>query len=222
MEEVYHSKIEKEFAEYLIEIGYPSDSIVYEPAILSSDYNRSYTPDFLIVDPIKGEGLALIEIKAARLKDAQKTFEQLLAYRNVVGSNVPVFLVIPSESNGSKCAFDLYTFDENKGLITSDISLFPSFRALTAEQSAKIKSDIRSKKIKATELFQNVSWLLAFILAVIVTADFILAQYNIVLLTTERMALIGASVALIVIPFAQRFKGLGIEWERATKQDKSS
>jgi hypothetical protein len=33
------------------------------------------------------------------------------------------------------------------------------------------------------------------------------------LLTTEIMALLGAAVALIVIPFAQKFKGLGIEWE---------
>ncbi|MCM8490992.1 hypothetical protein M7959_07750, partial [Enterobacter hormaechei subsp. xiangfangensis] len=27
-------------------------------------------------------------------------------------------------------------------------------------------------------------------------------------------ALLGACVALIVIPFAQKFKGLGIEWEK--------
>ena len=56
----------------------------------------------------------------------------------------------------------------------------------------------------------------------VVIADFVCAQYEIELLTTERMALLGACVALVVIPFAQKFKGLGIEWEKAKRDEDRS
>lgn len=59
------------------------------------------------------------------------------------------------------------------------------------------------------DIFQRVTWSLAVALLLIVIADI---RFN--FLTTERMALLGACVALIVIPFAQKFKGLGIEWEK--------
>lgn len=49
MDKDYHSKIEKEFAGYLVTIGYPKDSIVYEPAFLAVDGRKKYRPDFLIL-----------------------------------------------------------------------------------------------------------------------------------------------------------------------------
>jgi hypothetical protein len=45
------------------------------------------------------------------------------------------------------------------------------------------------------------------------------SRRDIVILNTERMAILGACVALIIIPFAQKFKGLGIEFEKATQSD---
>lgn len=221
MHKEYYSKIEKEFAEYLVTIGYPKDSIVYEPAFLAADGRRQYRPDFLIVDPIKKERLAIIEIKGSSQLNAESTYKQLKAYSKSVGEdNIPVFLVTPS--NNQIFPFDLYIFDINGGLIPTDFALFPTFPALTAEDAAERKSGLRTEKVDAVESFQKVSWLLAFIVFAIVVADFICAQNEIVLLTTERMALIGAVVALIVIPFSQKFKGLGIEWEKTTKGDPGS
>ncbi len=223
MEQKYHSKLEKNFSEYLITIGYPKDSIVYEPAFLSGDINRTYRPDFLIVDPIKKERLAIIEIKGNLSKNAQKTYQQLQAYSKAIGSdNIPLFLVTPSTSDSTMFPFDLHVFNEEGGLIESDFSLFPTFLALTAEESAERKSELRNKKSKATELYQYVSWILAALLFVVVVADFIFARHNIVLLTTERAALLGACVALVIIPFAQKFKGFGIEWEKAEKNSQDS
>jgi len=221
MEKEYHLKIDKEFAEYLVAIGYPRDSIVYEPAFFASDDRNQYRPDFLIIDPVKKERLAIIEIKGTGQLNAESTYRQLRAYSKSVGEdNIPVFLVTPSKNDMHP--FDLYIFDVDGGLVPTDFALFPTFRALTAEDTAERKSGLRTEKVQAVESFQKVSWILAFIVLAIVVADFICAQNEIVLLTAERMALLGAAVALVIIPFSQRFKGLGIEWEKATKNDTES
>ncbi|MDO6671614.1 hypothetical protein [Cobetia amphilecti] len=221
MQKEYHSQIEKEFAEYLVTLGYPRDSILYEPAFLAANGRSQYRPDFLIVDPVKNERLAIIEIKGSVQISDDRKYNQLKAYsKSVSEDNIPFYLVTPS--NDSVSPFDLYIFDSDGGLIPTDFALFPTFRALTAEDAADRKSGLRTEKVDAVESFQKVSWFLAFIVFSIVVADFFCVQNEIVLLTTERMALIGAVVALIVFPFAQKFKGLGIEWEKATKDDHGS
>ena len=221
MDKDYHSNIEKKFSEYLVSIGYPKDSIVYEPAFLATDGRKKYRPDFLIIDPVKNERLAIIEIKAANQINSITTYEQLSAYSKAVGNDkIPVFLVTPSQDQ--IFPFNLYIFNIDGGLIPTDLALFPTFPALTAEDTAERKDELRTKKIQTTETFQAVSWLLAGILFFIIIVDFICAQFSVILITTERMALLGAVVALIIIPYAQKFKGLGIEWEKATKNDQSS
>ncbi|WP_444904236.1 type I restriction enzyme HsdR N-terminal domain-containing protein [Microbulbifer sp. CnH-101-E] len=223
MEEKYHSKLEKSFAEYLVTLGYPKDSIVYEPAFLATDGKRAYRPDFAIVDPVKKERLAIIEIKGRHLKDTENTYRQLTAYSKAIEKErIPLFLVTESDSQQSLFPFDLYVFSEEGALIKSDFALFPTFPALTADESAERKIGIRKEKTETIESFQTVSWSLAGVLLSVVVADFIFAQYDMELLTMERMALLGACVALVVIPFAQKFKGLGIEWEKAkNEQDRS-
>jgi hypothetical protein len=223
MDHISDSKIEKELSEYLVTIGYPKDSIVYEPAFPSKDGRRVYRPDFLIIDPITKERLALIEVKGLDRIDSKSTYRQLLTYREAIGSDtIPLFMVTPSGSNNSMFPFDLYVFGENGELIKSDFALFPTFPALSAEEVAERKSELREKKSKVTESFEFVSRGLAGLLVALVVIDFILVQFEITLLTTERMALLGASVALVVIPYAQKFKGLGIEWEKANKNNTNS
>lgn len=223
MVHISDSKIERELSEYLIKIGYPKDSIVYEPAFPSKDGRRVYRPDFLIIDPITKERLALIEVKGLDRIDSESTYRQLLTYREAIGSDtIPLFMVTPSSSNDAIFPFDLYVFGENGDLIKSDFALFPTFPALSAEEVAERKSELREKKSEVTKSFEFVSRSLAGLLVAIVVSDFILAQCEITLLTTERMALLGASVALVVIPYAQKFKGLGIEWEKANKNDTKS
>ncbi|MBV5343719.1 hypothetical protein JZU68_09010, partial [bacterium] len=97
------------------------------------------------------------------LKNAESTYQQLVAYRNAIGdTQIPVFLVTPSESENVELPFDLHVFDNDGRLIKSDFSLFPTFPALTAEDAAERKSVLRSKKSRITSSFQNVSWSLAF------------------------------------------------------------
>ncbi len=223
MVHISDSKIEKELSEYLITIGYPKDSIVYEPAFPSRDGRRIYRPDFLIIDPVTKERLALIEVKGLDRVDSEGTYRQLLTYREAIGSDtIPLFMVTPSSSKSTMFPFDLYVFGEQGELIKSDFALFPTFSALSAEEVAERKSELREKKSAVTKSFEFVSRSLAGLLILVVIVDFILAQFNITLLTTERMALLSASVALVVIPYAQKFKGLGIEWEKANKNESKS
>lgn len=223
MEDRYHSELEKKFAEYLVALGYPKDSIIYEPSFVASDGKRTYRPDFAIIDPVKKERLAIIEIKERHLKDTESTYRQLVAYSKAIDKkHIPLFMVTESESPEGCFPFDLYVFGEEGELIQSDFALFPTFPALTAEESAERKTGIRKQKTETIERFQKVSWSLAILLLSVVIADFVCAQYEIELLTTERMALLGACVALVVIPFAQKFKGLGIEWEKAKRDENRS
>lgn len=205
----YHSEAEKKFSEHLLSLGYTKDSILYEPAFFANDGSRTYRPDFAIIDPEKKEYLAIIEIKADRLINNEEVLNQLKKYRHAIGNKkIPLFLVAVSSIPNNPLPFALYSLSEAGDLVKSDFNLFPTFRALTAEESAVRKNDIRQKKTETMDTFQRVSWFLAAVLFLIVIADI---KFH--FLTTERMALLGASVALIVIPFAQKFKGLGIEWE---------
>lgn len=210
-----HSVAEKKFSEHLLSLGYSKDSILYEPAFFSNDGSRTYRPDFAIIDPQKKEYLAIIEIKSDRLTNSEKTLNQLKKYRQAIGNEkIPLFLVTVSSSPNSSSPFALYSLSDSGELIESDFNFFPTFLALTAEESAIKKNDIRQKKTEAMVSFQTTSWILATFLLFIVIMDII---FN--FLTTERLTLLGASVALIVIPFAQKFKGLGIEWEKAKSND---
>ncbi|EOC1344946.1 hypothetical protein ACI09M_004401, partial [Cronobacter dublinensis] len=183
---------------------------LYEPAFFSSDGKNTYRPDFAIIDPEKKEYLAIIEIKPDRLAHSEKSLNQLKRYKQAIGNEkIPLFLVTVSSQSDSSLPFSLYSISDSGDLVKSDFNLFPTFRALTAEESAVRKNDIRQKKSETMDTFQRISWSLAVALLLIVIADI---RYN--FLTTERMALLGACVALIIIPFAQKFKGLGIEWEK--------
>lgn len=217
MESSYHSKIERAFAEYLITIGYPKDSIIYEPAFLTKDGKR-WRPDFLIIDPAKNERLAIIEIKSNITPNQKGIQNQLRAYSKSIGNDkIPVFLITPASDEASQYPFDFYIFNNDGELAKSELSLFPTFAALSAEETAERKNELRTQKTETTEKFKYVCWILSFPLLMIVIADFIASHHDIVIINTERMAILGACVALIIIPFAQKFKGLGIEFEKATQ-----
>ncbi|WP_115667534.1 type I restriction enzyme HsdR N-terminal domain-containing protein [Klebsiella pneumoniae] len=212
MDNNYHSEAENKFSEYLLSLGYTKDSILYEPAFFSNDGKNTHRPDFAIIDPEKKEYLAIIEIKSDRFAHSEKTLNQLKKYKQAIGigiGKIPLFLVTVSSRSNNQLPFSLYSVSDSGDLVESDFNLFPTFRALAAEQSAVRKNDIRQKKSETMDMFQQVTWSLAAALLLIVIADI---RFN--FLTTERMALLGACVALIVIPFAQKFKGLGIEWEK--------
>jgi hypothetical protein len=221
-EREFHSVLESEFAAFLKDRGYPDGSLIYEPR-LKGPQGKLYRPDFLIVDPIRNERLAIVEVKG-RLNDrVQYVQEQLEHYKKAAGdSTLPAFLVTPSDAPNSQYPFQLYIFDDQNQLEKVDFMLFPAFSALSSNHIAEQKQDIREEKEKATNSFQIISHITAFILVALFIADFVCSLKGITVITAERLTLLGGAVALIVIPFAQKFKGLGIEWERAQDKSKGS
>ena len=214
----FHSRLEWEFADLLRQKGYPQNSIIFEPALRADGHEEVYRPDFLIIDPHKNERLAVVEVKGS-LHNIKRTRNQLRAYARAIGNEkIPIFLVSPSNEEQAAFPFQLHIFDDEENLRSVDFSFFPTFEALSAEETAERKSDIRNRRLETSNYFQRVSWSLAVFLLSLAAADFVCAQFGIILVTPERMALVGGAVALVVIPFAQKFKGLGIEWEKATRE----
>jgi hypothetical protein len=217
-----NSKFEADFAAFLKDHGYPENSIYYEPAIRATE-SRFYDPDFLIVDPNNGERLAIIEVKSRITGSFHELKNQIDGYKKSLGDiGLPAFVVAPSDTPIAGQPFDLFVFDKSGELEKVDFRLFPNFYALSTNKTAEKKKEIKAEKDAVAGSFEKLSWCLAAILVVIIVADFICSQYDMTLVTTERLTLLGGAFALLIIPFAQKFKGLGIEWERATsKKDKS-
>lgn len=221
-EKEFHSKIEGDFVSFLKKNGYPDGSLVYEPAIRSAD-GGVCRPDFLVIDPANKETLAVIEVKGQITNKIKDIKAQLDRYKAALGDiSLPAFVVTPSDAYVAEYPFDLFALNKNDELEKVDFRLFPNFEALSTSKATEKKKEIKAEKEAVTGAFEKLSWLLAAVLVVIMVSDFVCAQYDITLVTTERLALLGGAVALAMIPFAQKFKGLGIEWERATgKKEKS-
>ncbi|MFJ2334455.1 hypothetical protein [Pseudomonas helleri] len=214
----HEEKFEKEVYETLLKLGYPQDSVLIESPIISKDGSK-LRPDLLIVDPARSERLAVIEIKSSLKFDYVNVVEKLRKYVEAAGNNVPAYLVTPSGVNGGGVKIYLYSFDREAKL--SELSVFPSYVAMKAEAQIERKEDLRNEKANAVDNFKIACWSMALVVLLIVIADVFLSLHGFALLTTERMALLGAVVALIAIPYAQKFKGLGMEWERVVKDDKT-
>ncbi len=213
----YDRKLEKLFFEYLVSIGFPKESIAYQPAIQPVRHMQCYRPSFALIDPKTNEYLAIVEVKEAKIHEEGPggfIYENMIDYQKALGANsIPVFIV-STDFNGSS-PFLLHSFDEQGRISVIDHALFPTFEALTVQEQADRKADLRVRRDSAGEKFTAVCWSVSLILFMLVVGDFyVKIKYDLDMLSAERISLIGAALALIVIPFAQKFKGLGIEWEK--------
>lgn len=214
------SAVEHEFFNYLINLGFSQASVIYEPAFQPIGDGRKYRPDFALVDPNTKEPLAIIEIKG---RSDQKTLslaiQQVQKYvATLRDKTVRGYVVTLDQSSGD---FNFYIPDEDGIPKQVPSSSFLKLDYLSMARMAERKEMLAEEKQETTDKFHVVCIYTAAGALLISVADFICSRYGITLLTTERMALVGASIALLVIPYLQKFKGLGIEIDRASKQEKS-
>jgi len=213
----FDSEIEAEFVTFLQAKGYPKDSIVFEPTLLAAvDESRIYRPDFAIIDLKRQERLAIIEV-SGESQSPQRIADQLAAYQAaLVDKSVEYYLVMPSTNGNRQAAFNLYRLS-GKGKATLDevpLDQFPLYSTLVANKIAARKEYLDHEYDQTIDYFKLTCFFLAAGALLIGIADFILGFYQITLLTAERLAVLGATIALIIIPFAAKFKGFGIEYER--------
>ena len=217
----YDRQLEKEFFDYLLSIGYPKESIIYQPATHPVQSMKCYRPSFALINPENEEYLGIIEIKESRIADGKNIYRNMSDYCKVIAKkSLPVYIVSTSEDEDAP--FILNSFDETGCINAIDHHLFPEFKTLSVKESTDRKSDLRTRSANVSDKFRSVCWLASFILFSLAISDVVFKElYDVTLLTAERLSILGGALALIVIPFAQKFKGLGIEWEKSTAGNKS-
>ena len=189
------SQIEQQFFHYLSELGFPKSSVIYEPVFQPIGDGRRYRPDFALLDPKTNEPLAIIEIKgrndpATLSRATQQVRQYIAALRDKA---VRGFVVTPAQSGGG---FDFYTPGENGEPKQVPSSSFLQFESLSSARIAEKKEMLAEEKKETTDQFLVVCFAAAAFAVSVAAADFVCSCYGITLLTTERMALVGAAIAL--------------------------
>jgi len=212
------SRAEEDLYRHLVGLGYPEASIVYQPGLLPIGTVR-YQPDFALIDPATNDVLAIIELKAGHgLAHIDEVAQHLRDYAAALHRGAAQsFVATPSEHSAG---FDFFTLDE-LGRFKQVPSSFLQFAALRSGRGAVTKEVQAEARARVTDHFAVVCFILAAFAAVVVIADFVCAQFGIIVLTSYRMIMLGAVAALVVAPYLQRFRGLGIEFERHSKRAQS-
>jgi len=206
----YH---EKELINKLIENlkiqGVSEDSIALEWPI-----DNRHRVDLAIIDKILNKPIAIFEIKGRKDKrrdDDAKS--QINRYASLLkDQNIPLFIVFPSQNEDDSLEITRVKQDsDDEGLLefySSD--QIPNMAILKNSARQKTLFDLLKEKENAIKNFQLVCWLMGFCCLIIL----LLNIANIVVLTTERIALIGVVLGLFLLPFASKIKILGFEFER--------
>ena len=198
--------------EYLVlEKAYPKAELQVEAALSTSTDGRRYRADLAVLDSKRSEVIALIEVKRSREHKALRSaISQLLHYRRVLGKQyVPLYLFFPP-LHGSGKRFEIAQVlpdGDTKDIYPDE---FPSYDALVSGDKSSKKAS-RAVAVRATvDTFQITCICLSIVIAVVFGLD----VSGLLQLSTKQLTLAGVSGALLVLPFAAKFKMLGVEFER--------
>jgi hypothetical protein len=168
----------------------------------------------MVIDLDHREPLAVYEVKGESLSEppSPKWVTQLLSYALIKKDrSIPVYLVTPSAEGDGLCFHRFTEKNEFEEVVSATLPAYERLRAVRiAADMARVKRETEQTK----DNFARICCALAVIILLIVMGDFLLDFKDVQLLTANRMILIGVVVALVIIPFAQKFKGFGIEYER--------
>lgn len=199
--------LEKDFEtmilNYLLEKGYPRNSIVLEGKI-----DARMRPDFIIVDVDTGLPLMIIELKMCgiRMRDAVRkmSFETLKRY--YIKNSTPVKTVV-AIFDRDKNLLEFVDFTEavkenNYERLVNNYEL-PAYQTLTL--GAKRKS-IKQKEEKQTKNLNVLKLLCWIILPIICVGLLLLDAFEIYTFSALRLIVIGAGAAIILLPCFKEIK----------------
>lgn len=213
----FDSQVESLFYDFLLKIGYPKEAIVYEPPLSGLKGLRSYIPDFAIYDSNKKEYVALIEVKGEKgILEERKDFYSSIAKEQ----RIPFYLVnLKFDQKGEKEFFISYCRPDGEWCEMPE-SKFPPYSSLTKDKMVVKKNEIFQQQNQFSGDLKNICFKLARVGALIFLFDVLLASLGFTFLTNMRLIVLGVSVVLVVIPFVQKLKGLGFEFESNEKSNK--
>lgn len=182
----------------------------YNPATFRNEWHQDgQIFDLAIIDTQTTELLALFEIKlqSAVIVTSHDLRASLEKYANIATKHdVPLYLVSATEGK-SNFSINLVTPQTRQSElpIIVDISTeqFPSFDELRS----KIISEKRRETLDA---FSKISYFFSFLTGLLLIVDLV----GLISMTPSRLALLGVSIGLILLPKANRLKILGFEFER--------
>ena len=199
--------LEKDFEtmilNYLLEKGYPRNSIVLEGKI-----DARMRPDFIIVDVDTGLPLMIIELKMCgiRMRDAVRkmSFETLKRY--YIKNSTPV-KTVAAIFDRDKNLLEFVDFTEavkenNYERLVNNYEL-PAYQTLTL--GAKRKS-IKQKEEKQTQNLNVLKLLCWIILPIICVGLLLLDAFEIYTFSALRLIVIGAGAAIILLPCFKEIK----------------
>lgn len=205
-------EFEKSVYEYLIfDKAFPKSELQLEAVLGPSSDGRQYRADLAVLDSKRSEIIALIEVKRSREHKALRSaISQLLHYRRLLGkAHVPLYLFFPPlPGSGKRFEISQVLPDGETKDIYSDE--FPSYDALVSGDRSGKKAAHTATVRSTVDRFQVTCICLAIAVAIVLGLD----VSGLLQLSTKQLTLAGISGALLILPFAAKFKMLGIEFER--------
>ncbi len=195
----------------ITEKSYPKDELQLEAAIDTGKQGRTYRADLAVLDSRRSEFISLIEVKRVRehkaLRDA---VAQLLHYRRILGKpHIPIYLFFPP-IEGTKKSFEIaqvLSDGDTKEVFPNE---FPSYDALVSRDKAGKKATRGTAVRSAVDTFQITCVGLSILVAIVLGLD----VAGVLQLSSKQLLLGGIAAALLLLPYAAKFKMLGVEFER--------
>jgi len=195
--------------EYLVVHGYPVSSIALE---FPAGRRRA---DLAVVDPATTEIVAVFELKRERNPKSEMVGrEQLRSYLEALGNPaIPSFLVF--DRPGQTPPFEIERIKlQGESTDGGLAAALPNFDVLQKSRRSTAVAEKKTEKKVALDMFLVACWISAFVTGIFFIVD-LLTNFH---LTQHQLALLGATVALVLIPFASKLKILGVEFERLKKE----
>ncbi len=188
---------------YLLEKGYPRNSIVLEGKI-----DARMRPDFIIVDVDTGLPLMIIELKMCGIRTREgvrkMAFETLK--RGYVKSSTPI-KTVAAIFDRDKNALEFVDFTEaikenNYDRLINDYQV-PAYETLTVGAQRKSIKQKEEKQTKNLNVLKLLCWI---ILPIICVGLLLLDAFEIYTFSTLRLIVIGAGMAVILLPCFKEIK----------------
>lgn len=210
-----HNELVKKVCDELITIGYPKESIAVEYAV--SSYELSERIDIAIVDFSSMAVLCVFEVKITKTSFDRNRFSsiegQLSRYAAKLGISPSYAYLVVGKDDGS---FELFSFDidEETGCsqfpVPIDIDSLPAYGSLVSTSRLQGLNAKKEEIKKTIDWFKIVCWVCSGAALALLLLDF----FSVLVLSVSQLAFFGIFVALLIMPFAQKLKILGIEFER--------
>lgn len=201
---------------YLKSHGYPDESFAIEYKI------GKLRIDLAIIDPESQLPILVFEVKS-RFNQQSIAFgkRQLEIYiKELKDNSIPAYLVFPKKTNPFFSIHRISLNTETNEIVEEQVTDKTELNFLMQKQS-RISERIEKNKTERKSTIDKFSWV-SWGIAIIILAIGILKKLKIIIVDTTDLAIIGACIGLIILPFSNKLKFLGMEFERFEMTQKNN